>query len=95
MGATLDYGCMVYEAAAKNNLEKLDRIQCSQIKIQGDEVQMCLDSATAVQSIKWGRTLGQTVREDLLFELYMILLNQQQPGMDVHLCRIPSQVERN
>lgn len=29
MGATLDYGCMVYEAAEKNNIEKLDRIQCS------------------------------------------------------------------
>ncbi len=42
---------------------------------------ICSDSAQAVQSIK----SGQTVREDLLMEIYLLLLDLQQLGVHVHV----------
>ncbi len=52
------------------------------------EVVICLDSAATVQSLK----SGQTVREDLLTEFYVMLLNLQQFGPDVHFWWVPAHV---
>ncbi len=49
---------------------------------------ICSDFAAAVQSIK----TGQTVREDLLTEFYVMLLNLQQFGPDVHFWWVPAHV---
>ena len=50
---------------------------------------ICSDSAAAIQSIK----SGQSVREDLLIDVYMLLLNIQQLGIYVHFCWIPAHVD--
>lgn len=50
------------------------------------KVVICSDSAAAIQSIK----SGETARGDLLLEVYLILLNLQHLGIDVHFCWIPA-----
>ncbi len=48
MRATLDYGCMMYETAAKSHLEKLDRIQYKALKGLYVTFRNCLLTMTPV-----------------------------------------------
>ena len=57
-------------------------------EVKPSKVVICSDSAAALQSIK----TGQTVREDLIIKIYMLLLNLQQLRIDVHFCWIPAHV---
>lgn len=55
-------------------------------QVKSLKVVICSDSAAAMQSMK----SGETAREDLLLEVYLILLNLQHLGIDVHFCWIPA-----